>query len=115
MSRVAADIGLPDTEIAQFEKILADPQRQLGTGLNNQALLPNNESKSRDFYRHLVDKEGTSTVPKKAFSTSTGSLTNSVLYSQYYNELVEAYDGARYNSPEFENYIIESFLRRKEK
>ena len=115
MSRVATDVGLPDSEVSQLQQLLENPQQYLGDTSATAALYSGEDASNKNFYKYLNTKENLTVVPKKAFSTSSSSLSNNILYSQFYNELVEEYEGAKYNNPEFETYIIESYLRRKEK
>lgn len=57
--------------------------------------------------------EGTTNVPHKAFSVAQGSSNYQHLYNEYYQEILQLYEGLTYKTPEFESIIIESYLRRK--
>jgi len=54
-------------------------------------------------------------VPHKSFSMQNGSTDYKQLYNQYYREINELYEGNTFKTPDFESYVIESYLRRKQK
>lgn len=73
------------------------------------------DADTRKFFNHLESKEGLTNSPKKMYSTNVNSVSHNVLYNQYYQELLEIYEGTAFKNPEFEAYIIETYLRRKDK
>lgn len=113
MARIAASSGLSETEIHKFEEILQNPTKHFGMYKNPAAL--ENETDLKKSYQGQEIKEGLNAVPRKTFSTQNHSLQYNALYEQYYNELTEIYEGHTFKNPTFEAYIIETFLRRKEK
>lgn len=115
MVRVAADLGLSDKEIVEFQSLLENPEALLGIKTQVRAIENKNDQEMRHWYNYLENKERLLNIPKKAFSTNINSMHYQLLYDQYYNELLNIYEGTVYKNIDFENYIIESYLRRRNK
>ena len=94
---------------------MENPEKVLNIASPSKLLENKQDSAARNFYKSLESIEELGNVPKRSFSNQTESLKYQLLYSKYYQELVDQYEGKQYSTQEFESYIIEAYLRRKNK
>ena len=92
-----------------------NPEAVLGIKPDTAAIESDKTKETRKLFDYLESKEKLNSVPRKTFSVQTNSVRNQILYDQYYTELLNQYEGTNYKTKEFESYIIETYLRRKEK